>query len=153
MIQTNVENLNRYSALNPYFPAAFAALKELAEKPFVKGRHEVDGDNIYVNAIEYDTHPLEGALAEAHVQYIDVMWLVSGQEQLAYYPTPGLKEITMEYDAAGDALLAKVEKDSTLVQFRPGSVVILFPEDAHAPGLDLEGTNHVTKLIAKVRMV
>jgi len=153
MIQTSVAELSRYSSLNPYFETAFAALAKLASEPYVKGRHEVDGDNVFVNALEYDTHPVEGALAEAHKKYIDVMWIVSGKEQLGYYPTAGHKEITMAYDEAGDCLLAKIEKDSTYVQFFAGNVVILFPEDGHAPGLDLDGTQHVQKLIAKVRVV
>lgn len=153
MIQTSVADLKRYSSLNPYFPAAFEALEKMAAQPYVKGRHEVDGDNIFINALEYDTHPVEGAKAEAHKKYIDVMWIVSGKEQLGYYPTAGHKNITMPYDASGDCLLADIEKDSTYVQFFAGNVVILFPEDGHAPGLDLDGTQHVQKLIAKVRVV
>lgn len=153
MIQTSVADLSRYSSLNPYFPAAFEVLAKLASQPYVKGRHEVDGDNIFVNALEYDTHPLEGAKAEAHKKYIDVMWIVSGKEQLGYYPTAAHKNITMAYDEAGDCLLADIEAESTMVQFYAGNVVILFPEDGHAPGLDLDGTQHVQKLIAKVRVV
>ena len=153
MIQTTAADLNRYTKLNPYFETAFAALAKLASEPYVKGRHEVDGENVYINAAAYDTHPIEGAKAEAHKRYIDVMWMVSGKEQLGYYPTQGHKNITMPYDEAGDALLADMEKDSSLVKFFPGDVVILFPEDGHAPGLDLDGTQHVQKLIAKVRVV
>ena len=153
MIQTTVADLSRYSALNPYFPAAFETLAKMAQQPFVPGRHEVDGENIYVVALDYNTRPLEGAKTEAHKKYIDVMWIISGQEQLAWYPTDAHKNILMPYDAVGDCLLAEVEKDSTMVQFHAGDVVILFPEDGHAPSLDLDGTQHVQKLIAKVRVV
>ena len=153
MIQTTVADLKRYSSLNPYFPAAFETLEKMAAEPFVAGRHEVDGANLYVVALDYDTHPVEGAKSEAHKKYIDVMWIVSGKEQLGYYPTAGHKNITMEYDEAGDCLLADIEKDTSYQQFFAGDVVILFPEDGHAPGLDLDGTQHVRKLIAKVRVV
>ena len=40
-----------------------------------------------------------------------------------------------------------------LLRMEPGTVCILFPEDAHAPGLDVCGSSHVQKLIAKVRVV
>ena len=153
MIHTTVKDLSRYSALNPYFPAAFETLAKMAQQPLEPGRHEVDGDNIYVVALDYDTHPLEGAKSEAHKKYIDVMWIVSGKEQLGYYPTAAHKNITMPYAEEGDCLLADIESASTMVQFYAGDVVILFPEDGHAPGLDLDGTQHVQKLIAKVRVV
>ena len=153
MIHTTVTDLGRYSALNPYFPAAFETLSKMAAQPFVAGRHEVDGENIYVIALDYDTHPLEGAKSEAHKKYIDVMWIVSGKEQLGYYPTAAHKNITMEYNESNDCLLADIEKETTMAQFYAGDVVILFPEDGHAPGLDLDGTQHVQKLIAKVRVV
>lgn len=153
MIHTRIADLSRYSALNPYFPAAFETLAKMANEPFVPGRHEVDGENIFVVALDYDTRPLEGAKAEAHKKYIDVMWIVSGKEQLGYHPTAAHKNITNPYDPSSDCLLAEMEKESTMVQFYAGDVVILFPEDGHAPSLHLDGTQHVQKLIAKVRVV
>ena len=152
MVQTTKEQLQNYASLNPYFPAAFAALAELAEKPFEPGRHPVDGDNIFINALVYDTHPAETALMEAHRTYIDVMWMVSGEEKIGVCPVGKMTEITQPYDAAGDAVLSKLVQSTTL-QMKPGSVCILFPEDGHAPGLDADGTRHVQKLIAKVRVV
>ena len=153
MIQTTKEQIQNYSSLNPYFPAAFAALAKMAEEGFERGRHPVDGDNIYINALEYDTHPVETALMEAHRSYIDVMWIVSGEEEIGVCPLAAMTEITQPYDAAGDAVLAKIPDGCTSLQMKPGSVCILFPEDGHAPGLDSEGTCHVQKLIAKVRVV
>ena len=153
MVQTTKEQLQNYCSLNPHFPAAFAALEKLAEKGFERGRHPVDGDNIFINALEYDTHPAEGALMEAHEAYIDVMWMVSGREQIGVCPLADVTELTQPYDAAGDAALAKLAIGSSMVQMKPGSVCILFPEDAHAPGLDAAAPSHVQKLIAKVRVV
>ncbi len=152
MIQTTKESLARFSSLNPYFPAAFAALEEL-EKDFSAGRHPVDGDNVYVNAAEYDTRDLDGAQMEAHRKYIDVMWMVSGEEIIGYCPVEELTEVTMPYDDAGDAFLAKITR-MTKVEMKAGDVCILFPEDGHAPSLHpTAGPSHVKKFIAKVRVV
>ncbi len=153
MIQTTKEQLKNYSALNPYFSAAFAALEQLAEETFVKGRHEVDGDNIYINALEYSTHPAETAQMEAHCKYIDVMWMLSGDEQIGVCPVGEMTEVTKPYDAAGDAFLSKIVADCTYLRMKSDSVCIFFPEDGHAPGLDVDGTACVRKLIAKVKVV
>lgn len=153
MIQTTKEQLKNYSALNPYFPAAFAALERVAGEEFVKGRHEVDGDNVYINALEYDTHPIETAKMEDHSKYIDVMWMLSGDEKIGVCPVGEMTEVTMPYDPAGDAFLSEMVADSTYLRMKPNSVCIFFPEDGHAPGLDVAGTSCVRKLIAKVRVV
>ena len=152
MILTTKEKVHAYAALNPYFEKAFAVLKEVAAEDFVKGRHPVD-DNIYINAAEYQTHPAEGALAEAHRVYIDVMWMLSGNEQIGVVPVEKLTEITKEYAEAGDALLAKLPENYTALRMTPDSVCILFPEDGHAPGLIAGEQEGVRKLICKVRVV
>lgn len=152
MILTDSSNLSAYASINPHFPAAFAALQQQMVKLFQKGRQDVNGDAVFLVGLEYDTHPAEGALMEAHRKYIDVMLLVSGQEQIAVCPFDRLTNITQPYDAEGDALLAEIPGDCTYVQMVPGSVCILFPEDAHGPGLDAETQAHVKKLIAKVRV-
>ena len=152
MILTTKEKVHAYAALNPYFEKAFAALKEVAAEDFVKGRHPVD-DNIYINAAEYQTHPTDGALMEAHRIYVDVMWMLSGKEEIAVVPVETLTEITKEYAEAGDALLAKLPETYTTLKMDPDSVCILFPEDGHAPGLIAGEQEGVRKLICKVRVV
>ena len=152
MIQTTVNDLSRYESLNPLFPAAFSALKALASGEFIKGRHEVDGDHIFINAAEYDTNPVERSGMEHHRRYIDVMWMVSGEEIIGTCPVAQLQEFTKPYSSDIDAALAKLVPVYTEVKIGAGDVVILFPEDAHAPSMDLHGTAHVQKYIAKVEV-
>ena len=152
MILTTVSDLMHYESLNPLFPKTFAALAELAEQPFEKGRHEVDGDHVYINAAEYDTSPAEVAGMEHHKRYIDVMWMVSGEETIGVCNTNQLTDITMPYSEKDDVALAKLASLYTEVKIKAGDVVILFPEDAHAPSMQLNGVSHVQKLIAKVEV-
>lgn len=153
MILTTIEQLQSYSSMNPYFPAAFAAMAELAGKDFQPGTYPVDGDNVFIKAVTYDTHSVRDALMEAHRAYIDVMWMVSGREEISVCPASELTAITQPYDAGGDAVLAGMAPECSALQMKAGSVCILFPEDGHAPGLDAGGKAQVQKLIAKVRVV
>lgn len=150
MIHTTFSEIQRYASLNPFFGKAFEALSELKKESFVKGRHEVDGDNIYINAIEYDTNPEEKCIFEAHRKYIDVMLLLEGEEQIGYTPLRNCKNITMEYNEKDECCLAKLEPEMMKVHMLPGDVCILFPEDAHAPSIRCGEVSHVKKLIAKV---
>ena len=150
MVKTTVQNMDCYAALNPRFPAAFAAIKQLASELFKKGRYTVDGDAVYVNAAEYDTRAPENGMMEAHRKYIDIMLMLDGEERIAVCPTDALHHVTTPYDETQDALLAGMEADCSVLRMRPGDVAILFPQDAHAPGLDANGTARVRKLICKV---
>ena len=152
MILTTVTRLSRYASLNSNFPKAFAALAELAAASFEKGRHEVDGETIYINAAEYDTRPASASGMEHHKRYIDVMWMVSGQETIGVCDTANLTEFTMAYSGKDDVALAKLVPVYTELKIKAGDVVILFPEDAHAPSMELDGTSHVQTLIAKVEV-
>lgn len=150
MIVTTLANLSDYTSVHPLFAEAFRALAALAAEPFLRGQHPVLGDRIFINALEYDTKPAEDALMEAHRRYIDVMLLLEGSEEIAVFETDALTHVTVPYTPEADALLAQLEPQPLRVRMTPGSVCILFPEDAHAPGLDAEGTSRVRKLIAKI---
>ena len=150
MICTTLETLEQYSPLNPRFPETFRALRALAAAPFAPGRHEVDGDAIFINAAEYETRPAAMSLMEAHRRYIDIMLLLSGTEIIGVQPVDTLQTVVREFDAAADILQARLDSGYSALSKRPGSVAILFPEDAHAPAMDAGATAHVQKLIAKV---
>lgn len=150
MIHTTFEEMKRYESMNPFFAGAFKAIAAMKEEAFVKGRHEVDGDNVYVNAIEYDTKPEKDCIFEAHRKYIDVMYLYEGEEFIGYTPLKNLKNITMPYNEKDECCLAALEPETMKIHMLPGDVCILFPEDAHAPSMQAAESVHVKKLIAKV---
>ena len=151
MIQTTMAQVGRYAAMHPAFAEAFRALREQGEAPWKAGVTEVDGKALYINALAYETREAE-PLYEAHRQYVDVMYLLEGEETVAYCPLESLDEITTPYDADGDALLGRSSAAPSRVAFKPGDVAIFFPEDAHCPGLRREAPAQVKKLIAKVRL-
>lgn len=153
MILTEKEQINHYATLNPFFSTAFSALEKLATSTCSPGRYSIDGDNVFVNVLEYDTSSEQNAQMEAHRVYIDVMWMLSGTEQIAVCPLEDMTQLTSAYDATDDSLLGQIPGGCTYIQMQPGSICILFPEDGHAPGLNVAESSRVRKLIAKVRVV
>ena len=87
---------------------------------------------------------------EFHRNYIDVMWMIDGEEIIGIHPVSALQTITKEYDPSGDYALAQLDPEYTQLIMKKGTVAILFPEDAHAPSMQLNGPSAVKKLIAKV---
>ena len=152
MILDKVENAARYAGVHTGIPTAVAAALKLDAATYQKGRVDVDGDSIYLNCVEYDTHDREGALTEAHRAYLDVMVIVEGVETVYVKRTDALKNVTKPYDASIEALLADTDADVSAVRLEKGDFLVLFPEDAHAPGCHADAPCHVKKAIGKVKI-
>lgn len=150
MIFDSLKNAKQYAALNERINKVFEAAKNYTTDNFVKGRVNIDGDTIYMNFAEYETKNKADAIAEAHKKYIDVMCMIEGTETIYVKNTEKLSNITSEYTEENEALLADLDDDMTPIRLEAGSFVILFPQDAHAPGCVADNSQKVKKIIGKV---
>ena len=116
------------------------------------GRVDIDGDNLFLNLNTYETHFREEAFSEAHQQYVDVMYMVEGEEIIYVKPTEKLLSVTKPYDSKIDALLAKLDDDAIPVRLCEGSFIVLFPQDSHAPGCCVDTPKSVKKIVAKIKL-
>lgn len=152
MIIDQIQNTACYKGI---LPAVITALeKAAAYNPdnYPGGRVDVDGDKLFLILNAYETHSPEGALCEAHQKYIDVMYMVEGEEIIYVKPTDQLCTITKAYDREADYLLAELDGDATPVCLRAGQFIVLFPQDAHAPGCYDKSPASVKKVVAKVKI-
>ena len=151
MIYDTLDNLKYYN-LSPAIEAVLNYAKNVTSENFPSEKITLDGERIFINAAQYDTHTLADALVEAHRDYIDVMVMIEGEETIYVKSTDRLTQISQEYDPKIEALLAKPDDDMSAIRMKPGSVCILFPQDAHAPGCHADSCAHVKKLIGKVKI-
>ena len=151
MIFESLEAAKLYYKNNQAMNLAFSSIEKFSATPFQKGTWSIDGENMYLAATEYGTTPLNAqSLMEAHRKYIDVMFLLEGQECIFCKPTEQLGHIVSSYSVEDDCLLAKVDADATPNHFYQGQVAVLFPDDAHCPGCCIDSIRQVKKLICKV---
>lgn len=150
MIFDSLKNAKQYAALNERINKVFEAAKSYNADNFVKGRVDIDGNTIYMNFAEYVTKNKSDAIAEAHKKYIDVMCMIEGTETIYVKDASKLSNITKEYTDEAEAFLADVDEDMTPIRLEAGSFVILFPQDAHAPGCVADKPETVKKIIGKV---
>lgn len=116
------------------------------------GRVPIEGDDIYVLVQDLTTHPMEGARPEVHTKYIDLMYWPEAGERIGvshYYGTEALAESNPVKDVA--FLPAPVGEN--ILTTAPGDIMVLFPWDAHRPGLN-PGDEPVTfrKCVVKIAM-
>ena len=152
MILDQIKNASFYKDVMPAITTALEKAAAYTPENYPGGRVDVDGDNLFLLLNTYETHSPEGALFEAHQKYIDVMYMVEGEETIYVKPTAQLTNITKEYDPTGDALLADLDADATPVRLTAGSFIVLMPQDAHAPACWVDGAKNVKKIIGKVRV-
>ena len=151
MILANIKDAERYYAINPYFPEAFEFLKTLTEE----STEGVVSDNYRVNfsgelAATADEKP-DGSKKsfEAHKEYIDIHYCISGSEGIGYSDVERLTPIT-EYDKENDYYL--LVGDHQKIMLRPGDFCIVFPEDAHIPAMRGQDGATVLKAVAKIKV-
>ena len=151
MIFFELKDREKYIGVHPAFAAALEAAAEFLKNAPAEGRVTIDGDTVYANVQAPYVPKTAFGVFERHCNYIDIQMVLSGEEyvdvaDLSYYNE------TTPYTADGDYGLGTVEKYSTL-RLAPGSVAVLFPEDAHRPGRGIcENADAVRKIVLKVRV-
>ena len=152
MILDTIANASVYEGLHAGIDMALKAVAAYTPENYETGKVELDGDKVFLLRNAYTTNDPANAIFEAHRAYIDVMYMVEGEETIYVKPTSQLSNITKEYDPAGDALLADMDADATPVRLTAGSFIVLMPQDAHAPACWVDSAKDVKKIIGKVRV-
>ena len=152
MIYGKLDQSARYAGILPGIDRILKEAEHFSQRDEFGRTVQLDGENIYLILAEYDTHEKAKGYMEAHRAYIDVMCMISGEETIYVKPEPRLRHVTRSYDAQKDALLAEIDDDCCTIRLQAGDFIILFPEDAHAPGCRTEMPSHVKKIIGKVRL-
>lgn len=141
-----------YAGIHPGISLALKEMTKYSPDNYPGGRVDIDGDNLFLLLNSYETHSPEGALCEAHQKYIDVMYMVEGEEIIYVKPTNQLCAVTKAFNPEIDALLAQTDADATPVRLSSGSFIVLFPQDAHSPGCYAKEPESVKKIIGKVKI-
>ena len=153
MIVDSIENLERYAVLNPRFAAVAEFLRHNDLFSLEAGKHEIQGNDIFVNVQDAPIKTREEARFETHREMIDIQVPVSGSEEHGWCPLADLP--AADYDATIDMTLHDPADSapisslaSTYFVLRPGQFAIYFPTDGHAPAIT---TTTLRKAIFKVK--
>ncbi len=127
---------------------AFRFLIESDLKNLPVGRLDLN-DNVYVTVSEYETKNPEEAKFESHKKYIDMQYLVSGEELIGHTNPRGL-EIISPYSEEKDIIFYEYD-GGELLKASPSNYFLFFPDDAHRPCLDPDDKSTVKKIVVKIK--
>jgi len=152
MIVAALEHLPAQAAQNAAMQKAWDWLLANRANPDLPARVEIDGKAVFALVQAYETAPAgETVKCEAHRQYLDIQYIVSGEEMMGWAPLDALGSLTA-YNPDKDVLFGEVPSSAlTPVQVRAGHAAVFFPEDAHAPKLAVGTPCAVRKIVIKVQ--
>ncbi len=148
MIFDHCNNMRLYQAVNPRFAKAFDFLERTDLKALPEGRHEIDGEDVFISVMERDLKKPADAALEVHDKYIDIQVIIAGDdESFGWSDRKDCASPRGAMDTAKDILFFE-DKPQTYFTLKAGQMAIFFPGDAHAP---LVGEGHVKKCVVKVK--
>ena len=147
MILDRLDRAERWQALHPRFKKAFDFLRQGAWEGLSPGRYPVEGDLVYALVGDDQGRGREASPLEAHREYIDIQYVVAGDEWIGWHAADEQLRIRDAYDPARDIMFFN-DLPASWVRIPPGCFALLFPEDAHAP---LAGAGRVRKVVLKIK--
>lgn len=151
MIVANLREIAQQINLSPRMRRALDFLQQARGQELADGRLEIDGREVYALVQSYTSRAeSDNPRWEAHQQYVDIQYVVSGVEAIGWASLDRLT-VTHPYMAERDILLGTVAaEDKTLVRVAAGQAMVLYPSDAHAPQLAADAPTAVKKIVVKV---
>lgn len=147
MIFDTLENIKNYEGLGN----VYTALKFLFETDFTKmelGRYELLSDDIFYMVQRYETDP-DKTISEAHKKYIDIQFMVDGEEIIGVAPISCEKTET-EAKPENDVWFYECKTEPlTLIK---NSFMVLYPNDLHCPGVAVDSAKACHKVVVKVKV-
>lgn len=144
-------NLTTFYTQFHAYPELWRAVFEFLKKDLKAleaGKYPIMGDQVFAMVSEYSTKKPEETKWEAHKKYIDLQYVIEGEEEIGMLPLE--KAILPQpYDGTKDLLFFQDQPGEYFVA-SPDFFFLFFPEDVHRPGIMLENPGTVKKLVIKI---
>lgn len=128
---------------------AFEFIRNFNPSTMADGRYEI-GNGVFANVITYITKPLPLSTYETHQKYIDIQYVIFGEEIMITENADSLKDrIRIEYN---------LERDITLYDYNGGNVsvleagdaVVFYPNVAHRGAVAVDRPMKIRKIVIKL---
>lgn len=137
-----------------HYPVAVArAVDYLARydlRAMAAGRYQHDKTGWVVQVLDLQTGPHSESFPEAHRHFVDVQFLVDGEELIGVATEKAELAIHQPYNADRDIIFYRDAPNETLLLMKPGNFAVFFPQDLHRPNLMIDGPQAIRKVVVKI---
>ena len=108
------------------------------------------GDGTIANVMTYITKPAALTCYESHKKYIDVQYMIYGEELMIIEDIANMADaVYKEYDAEKDLILYSYQMGNAKI-LKAGNVVVLKPNDGHRGAIAVNMPTRIRKIVFKV---
>ena len=149
MVFGNIRDLKDFGYLEENVRKCFDYAREHELLSYEKGSHPIDGDELFVNIVEYETTTPENRFWEAHRQYLDLHFMLRGPEQIDVNFIDNMEQ--KEFVEKDDFLPLEGDPNSHVV-LNAGDFLLCYPADAHRTAVQVGAPATIKKAIFKIRI-
>lgn len=146
MIVCAYQDLGRYAPIIPGLKEAMAAVAQMKE--WTPGTIQLSGGN-RILVQEGTTKDAREKICEAHRKYLDIQYIVEGEETVGWAP---LDTLTLQGDFQEEKDVGMYQGPVDFMRIGQGYCYVVFPEDAHLPGAHLDTPKAYKKLVFKLKV-
>lgn len=147
MIIDHIKNFEQYGFVHQDMDKIYEVLKTLTSSSDL-GKRILEEGNLWVDVRE-GRERTEKAEFEAHENFLDIHYIVSGKEEFGYANIEGLS-VTKPYNPEKDVVFYEDNGISAILD--EGYFCVVFPQDAHIPFKKKLGDNPLIRAVAKLRI-
>lgn len=144
-----VQFAKQYHLNQAAWDKAFAFLKNTDLKTLKNGRHVIDSNIVYAIVTEAPSKDYDKTAFESHRKYIDLQYVITGEENMAKTAVPSVT-VNKPYDEAAD--IAYYTGDGKIYTVPAGTFMLFFPTEAHRPNITPGGNKVVKKIVIKIKV-
>lgn len=149
MILDSLKNIENYRNVNSKVSRALEIIRNTNFDDLADDVYLIDGFDFRFFITSYQTQEINDR-PEAHRDFIDIQYIISGKEQMGIGQ---LDDMTEEVEANPGKDIWFYHGPMDYVSVSQGMFVVFFPNDAHAPNISpVDGNNSVRKCVFKVHV-
>lgn len=144
------------------FAVAFEYLERLVDKNSIEHKRlmncsldsckkvELDDGNFALEQV-YNAKERDECFFESHRKYIDIQFILSGEE-IIEVSNATLLVVSLAYNEQADLIKYEDIKQASSIILKAGDAAIFYPQDAHMPCIKATDELKVVKAVVKVKI-
>ncbi len=150
MIADKITNIKNYPLFKKYGDLICSFIEKDKNENLKDGRYDLDGDRLFASVQTYESKDLSEGMIEAHELYCDLQYIVKGEEYIYY---SSLEELDLIEDRrpGADIVFYNGKGVKSRTHLTEGMFGFYFPTDGHMPGIAVNETMSMKKIVFKIR--
>lgn len=116
------------------------------------GKYQIIPDTFFFMIQTYPTIELSESKPESHIQYIDLQYLLAGEENIGFSRVDHRVQIVEDKSQSNDMLYYQMDAPQNVLTLKPGDFCIFFPNDIHRTRGQVSTPVTIKKAVFKIHL-